>query len=313
MRISITDRCNLRCRYCMPDGIQNIPMEELLTYEEIAEIARLGARLGIDTLRITGGEPLVRLGVADLIRQLKQIPGIRRVAMTTNGVALAKAAGELKAAGLDDVNISLDAADRKLIEDITQRDCYGQVLSGIDAALAAGLGVKLNTVLAKGQNAGQWEGLLLLAAEKKVPIRFIEMMPVGHGREFMPVNNQELKRKIMETYGKSREESDDRTVHGAGPAEYIFIPELSLTVGFISAVHGKFCHSCNRIRLSSRGFLKPCLCYDTGVDLRAPLREGNREEVFLRMEQMIYEKPGEHCFEHLERMTEHREMVKIGG
>lgn len=314
MRISITDRCNLRCRYCMPDGIDGVPMEDILTYEEIETLVRMGAKLGIDTLRITGGEPLVRKGVAVLVERLKKIPGICRVNMTTNGVFLAGLADELKKAGLDGVNISLDAADRGLVEQITGRDCYEEVLAGIDAAKKAGLAVKINTVLTLDSNEGQWEPLLLLAAEKGVTIRFIEMMPIGYGREFTGMDNRQLKERLMEKYPQSFEETvPPETEHGAGPAAYIRIPELSVRVGFISAIHGKFCQECNRIRLSSQGFLKPCLCYGRGADLKTPLREGNKEAVFAQMQKMIYEKPGEHCFEHLEQMTEEKEMVRIGG
>ncbi len=315
MRISITDRCNLRCKYCMPEGIEHVPMEELLTYEEIEEIARMGAGLGIDTLRITGGEPLVRLGAVQLVAKLKQIPGVKRVCMTTNGVALAGAANELKDAGLDGVNISLDAADRRLAEEICGRDCYGQVLEGIDAAKAAGIPVKLNSVLAEGRNEEQWEALILLAAQKGTPIRFIEMMPVGYGKGFLPVDNRSLKEKIVKKYLDSYEEAEnmESSLYGAGPASYIRLPGLSVSVGFISAIHGKFCHECNRVRLSSQGFLKSCLCYGMGADLKTPLREGRKEEVLSRLKRAIYEKPGEHCFEALEQMTEEKEMVRIGG
>lgn len=314
MRISITDRCNLRCKYCMPNGIEALPREEILTGEEIEELARLGAELGIDTLRITGGEPLVRKDVVALTARLKKIPGIKKVVMTSNGVALAELSTELKEAGLDGINVSLDAADRQLVRETTGRDCYEDVLKGIDAALAAGIPVKLNSVLADGEKTKQWQGLLLLAAEKKIPIRFIEMMPVGYGKQFTTVDNLSLKAGIQKKYPESYElEPEEARNYGAGPASYLWIPELSISVGFISAIHGKFCHCCNRVRLSSQGFLKACLCYGMGADLKTPLRQGKRSEVLELMKQVIYEKPGEHCFEHLEQMTENREMVKIGG
>ena len=296
----------------MPEGVESVPMADILTFEEIETLAAMGAELGIDTLRITGGEPLVRLGVADLIANLKKLPGIKKVNMTTNGVLLAEMAEELKKAGLDGVNISLDAADRELVADISGRDCYDKVLAGIDAAVKAGIKVKLNTVLTEERNQEQWENLLLLAAEKKVSIRFIEMMPVGLGKKFQPIDNRRLKKMIMEKYPQSYEEAVE-VEHGAGPAEYIRIPELSISVGFISAIHGKFCQQCNRIRLSSQGFLKPCLCYGMGTDLKTLLREGKKEEAFEKMKEMIYRKPGEHCFENLEQMTEEKEMVRIGG
>lgn len=314
MRISITDRCNLRCKYCMPNGIETVPKEEILTCEEIEELARMGAELGIDTLRITGGEPLVRRDAVELVARLKKVPGIKKVMMTSNGVALAAFADELKKAGLDGINISLDAADRQLVQEITGRDCYEEVLKGIDAALEAGIPVKLNSVLADGDRKEQWQGLLLLAAEKKIPVRFIEMMPVGYGKQFTTVDNLSLKVEIKEKYPQSYELTEEKAKeYGAGPASYLWIPELSISVGFISAIHGKFCQSCNRVRLSSQGFLKACLCYGMGADLKTPLRQGRRAEVLELMKQVIYEKPGEHCFEHLEQMTENREMVKIGG
>lgn len=314
MRISITDRCNFRCRYCMPEGIESIPMEEILTYEEIETLAAIGAGLGIDTIRITGGEPLVRKGTAQLIERLKRIPGITKVVMTTNGAALEQEAMGLKRAGLDGVNISLDAADPEQVARITGRDCYEQVLAGIDGAKAAGLMVKLNSVLMEGEKEEHWNQLLLLASEKAVPIRFIEMMPVGYGREYTGVDNSQLRKKILEKYPKSRElTKEEAKTYGAGPAVYVEIPELAVRVGFISAIHGKFCQDCNRIRLSAQGFLKPCLCYGMGVDLKTPLRQGKIKEVRSWMETLIYKKPGEHCFEHLEQMTEKKEMVRIGG
>ena len=181
MRVSITDRCNLRCRYCMPEGVELLPMKDILTYEEIREICSEAARLGIRKLKITGGEPLVRLGCADLIRELKAIEGIEQVTMTTNGVLLGRYLPELIRAGLDAVNISLDTLDRDRYAAITGRDELVSVLESVDAALASPLRVKINAVLQKGVNDDEWFSLAELARGRALDVRFIEIMPIGFG------------------------------------------------------------------------------------------------------------------------------------
>ena len=314
MRISVTDRCNFRCRYCMPDGIRQVPMEKILTYEQITEICEAGVSLGITRFKITGGEPLVRLGCPDLVGMIRGIPGVEQITMTTNGMLLAEMLPELMKNGLDAVNISLDTLRPDVFRFITGRDALTDVLEGIHAAVDSGMKVKINSVLQKGVNDGEWEDLLQLAKDLPVDVRFIEMMPIGHGKGCPEVSNEELLMKIRQKYPGTEE---DLSVHGNGPARYVRIPGFLGGAGFISAMHGKFCASCNRIRLTSMGMLKPCLCYGDSVDLMDVFRIPDREMRHLllteRITGAVRKKPESHCFEHLSDVTEQREMVQIGG
>ena len=181
LRLSVTDLCNLRCRYCMPDGVDKLEREDILTYEEFLRLAALFARCGVDTVRVTGGEPLVRKGVEQLVKGLKAIPGIRKVTMTTNAVLLEQQLPALLEAGLDSVNISLDTLDPALFAKITARDEFAAVQAGIHAALESGIPVKLNCVPQVGVNEGELEALAALAQDKPLQVRFIEMMPIGYG------------------------------------------------------------------------------------------------------------------------------------
>lgn len=313
MRISITDRCNLRCRYCMPDGVELVSMGEILTYEEIERICRAAALEGIRKLKITGGEPLVRKGCVDLVKRLKAIPGIEQVTLTTNGVILGEYAEELAGAGLDGVNISLDSLDAGRYEWITGRDELGNVLKGIKQALEQGLRTKINVVLQKGKNEAEWESLAELSKEKPLDVRFIEMMPIGYGRSFHPVYNEEILQMLQEKYPHLM---PDERVHGNGPAQYYKVPGFCGSIGFISAIHGKFCADCNRIRLTSQGELKPCLCYGESYDLRGALRGGceeNLEGIREIIRKAVIQKPKQHCFEQIQNITEEKRMVQIGG
>lgn len=310
MRVSITDRCNLRCKYCMPHGIQWLPMEEILTFEEMAEVCKQAAGLGIRKIKVTGGEPLVRKGCCDFVRMLKQIPGIEQVTLTTNGVLLTQYARELCDAGIDAVNVSLDTLDREKYREITGFDALLQVLAGMEAMERTGIPVKMNTVLQPGKNDGEWMELAMLAKDKKLDVRFIEMMPIGHGDEFEPVSNVWLLEKLRETF---KEVEEDKTIHGNGPAVYYRIPGFKGSIGFISAIHGKFCHNCNRIRMTATGQLKPCLCYEDSISVREELRKGHMDKVGQLIAEAAGSKPLGHCFEHREIITERREMAKIGG
>ncbi len=322
MRVSITDRCNLRCRYCMPDDIQLDQMKEILTYEEIEEICRAAAELGIRKLKVTGGEPLVRKGCPKLIGRLKQIPGIEQVTLTTNGVLLKKYLPELQKNGIDAVNVSLDTLDREHYAQITGQDVLEDVQEGIRLAVEKGIRVKINSVLIPGLNEGSWEELIRMAEEYPVDVRFIEMMPIGYGKAYRAVDNGTLLRQLQDHYPDIR---PDGKTHGNGPAVYYYIPGFQGSIGFISAVHGRFCGSCNRIRLTSMGNCKPCLCYEDSVDLRRILRgesEGSetegaqavRRELLLDgIRQAISMKPKQHCFEALSHITEVKQMVQIGG
>lgn len=312
LRISVTDRCNLRCCYCMPEGVQDVGLKNILTFEEIWEIVRTGVSLGITHIRITGGEPLVRKGCVDLIRGIREIPGVETITMTTNGVLLGNYGKQLKEAGVDGVNISLDTLDPEEFYKITGKRELQEVLAGIRAAKTAGLPVKLNAVNRKELDPIP---LVRYAQEENLPLRFIEMMPVGYGKKYVGRSNEELRETLEAVCGKvecmtNREELSRM---GSGPAVYYQFSDLKVPVGFISAMHGKFCDTCNRVRLTAEGYLKLCLCYDEGEDLRRVLREGEKENLRTIMEQTIFRKPAAHCFEHPAEMTETHEMVKIGG
>ena len=312
LRISVTDRCNLRCCYCMPEGVQDVGLKNILTFEEIWEIVRTGVSLGITHIRITGGEPLVRKGCVDLIRGIREIPGVETITMTTNGVLLGNYGKQLKKAGVDGVNISLDTLDPEEFYKITGKRELQEVLAGIRAAKTAGLPVKLNAVNRKELDPIP---LVRYAQEENLPLRFIEMMPVGYGKKYVGRSNEELRETLEAVCGKAEcmTNREELSRMGSGPAVYYQFSDLKVPVGFISAIHGKFCDTCNRVRLTAEGYLKLCLCYDEGEHLRRVLREGEKENLRTIMEQTIFRKPAAHCFEHPAEMTETHEMVKIGG
>lgn len=312
LRISVTDRCNLRCCYCMPEGVQDVGLKNILTFEEIWEIVRTGVSLGITHIRITGGEPLVRKGCVDLIRGIREIPGVETITMTTNGVLLGNYGKQLKKAGVDGVNISLDTLDPEEFYKITGKRELQEVLAGIRAAKTAGLPVKLNAVNRKELDPIP---LVRYAQEENLPLRFIEMMPVGYGKKYVGRSNEELRETLEAVCGNAEcmTNREELSRMGSGPAVYYQFSDLKVPVGFISAIHGKFCDTCNRVRLTAEGYLKLCLCYDEGEDLRRVLHEGEKENLRTIMEQTIFRKPAAHCFEHPAEMTETHEMVKIGG
>lgn len=309
MRVSITGRCNLRCKYCMPKGIVWMPMEEILTLEEITEVCRLAAELGIRKVKVTGGEPLVRLGCADLVGMLKEVPGIEQVTLTTNGIFLTKYAEELCKNGLDAVNVSLDTLDAREYAEITGYDGLADVLRGIEAMEERQIPVKIN-VVPQQEKKGGWQELFLLARDWKLDVRFIEMMPIGYGKQFETISNAGILAQLKARYEGVQKEHG---IHGNGPAEYYNVPGFQGSIGFISAVHGKFCSQCNRIRLTAEGQLKPCLCYGEGISIKEALRAGQTAEVQRLIGQAIAMKPEGHCFGELDTITETREMARIGG
>lgn len=367
LRISITDRCNLRCRYCMPDGMSGkLCHEDVLRYEEFLRIVRAASRLGIRHLKVTGGEPLVRRGCPAFIGALKAVEGIQTVTLTTNGLLLRENLDALVQAGVDGINVSLDTTDPQQYRLITGDSGAGGAEEASAALLEAakrGIRVKVNAVTMPGTT--DVLSLISFAREHPVDVRFIEMMPIGYGRLFPDSDNRRLIAQLAEAFPDLEPESEaalellweaagrekafsfaerhslERITkkHGEGPAVYFHIPGYQGSIGFISAVHGKFCSSCNRIRLTSTGFLKTCLCYDQGADLRAVLRDiepdgrhraasgSLRQEARtsgcagpdrdLQLEEVmraaILKKPAAHCFETPDQMTEHHEMSQIGG
>ena len=311
LRLSVTDLCNLRCRYCMPDGVEKLEREAVLTYEEFLRLAALFAQCGIDTVRVTGGEPLVRKGVDQLVAGLKAIPGIRKVTLTTNGILLARQLPALLDAGLDSVNISLDTLRPEVFQRITARDEFSHVMEGLRAALASGIPVKLNCVPQAGVNEGELEDLAALAEAHPLQVRFIEMMPIGYGAAMPCVSGPELRARFANRWSELH--PVEGTTFGNGPAVYYTVPGWKGSIGFIAAVHGKFCASCNRVRLTSQGFLRPCLASETECDLRALLR-GGADDARLRtaIRETIWSKPREHHFED-RCMPATRGMYRIGG
>jgi cyclic pyranopterin phosphate synthase len=279
LRISVTDLCNFRCLYCMPpEGIRRLGHDEVLRFEEICRIARVAAALGVTTLRLTGGEPLVRHGIVDLVGMLSQVEGIERLAMTTNASRLAEMASELHSAGLDRVNVSLDTVDADKFEKITRGGSLRDVLKGIETALDTGFGqVKLNVVAMKGINDAEFVELALMARRYPVDVRFIEYMPVGRGVAVEPwrfVPASAIRSQLDKTLALQPVEEE----RGAGPARMFRMEGGQGYIGFIASVSEPFCGNCNRLRLSADGRLIACL-FDAGeVNLKTALRDGATDE-----------------------------------
>jgi cyclic pyranopterin phosphate synthase len=322
LRVSITDRCNERCTYCMPQELQEwLPREDILTFEETLRLIRIAAEMGVSKIRITGGEPLTRRGVVDLIRQLPKIPGLDDIGLSTNGTLLARPfepnltmAAALRAAGVRSVNISLDTLDRDVYSQITGRDLHGQVLDGIEAAIAAGFEqIKLNAVLMRGRNEDQLIPLIEFGAPRNLILRFIEMMPVSTSevldeRNFVSIF--EAKRAIEARFGSLIPEPQ---FHTNGPATYYQIPGRQQRVGFIGAMTNlHFCESCNKLRLTCDGKLRPCLGSYLEFDIMKPLRAGASDEdlrnFFL---DVVDRKPEQHDFRN--NYQPNRKMIAIGG
>lgn len=310
LRVSITDRCNLRCRYCMPEDLPSIPHEQILRYEEIERICRLAVQAGIRHVRVTGGEPLVRKGCLNFLECLKKMPGMETVAVTTNAVLLEEAVPRLFAMGIDGVNISLDSLKKDTFLQITNRDEFESVFRGFQAAVKAELSVKINCVPQKGVNDGELIEIACLAKDYPVDVRFIEMMPVGYGMQVPSVGSEEVKAQLTAAFPGIHSCEEKR---GFGPAHYYEIPGFQGRIGIIEAMSHCFCSECNRIRLTSEGFLKLCLCYDQGIDLRTLLRTGATDaKILSAIEKGIFEKPRQHVFDSGKR-EETRTMSQIGG
>lgn len=331
LRLSVTDRCNLRCRYCMPEtGIAPLSRSEILTFEEIEAVCRTAAKSGIRKVKVTGGEPLVRREVPALIGRISAVPGIEEVTLTTNGILLEEQLPALLENHLSAVNVSLDTLSRERYALLTGRDVLENVLAGLRASVDAGLRTKVNAVLAEGlwadtdgQERAQEEdayaeamALLALAQTLPVDVRFIEMMPIGQGSTYAPLRGRALLERLRVRYPGLTRDAERR---GNGPAVYYRIPGFFGAVGFISAVHEGFCATCNRLRLTATGQLKPCLCYGESFDLRAILRDESltagecERRLALAIQQAVGNKPKAHCFGSPDGISEERTMEKIGG
>jgi cyclic pyranopterin phosphate synthase len=315
LRISITDRCNLRCRYCMPEeGVELMEHRDLLTYEEIVSVVEVFARHGISKVRITGGEPLVRRGAADLVKAIARIEGIRDLSLTTNGVLLKGYAKDLVEAGLRRINVSLDTLRPDRFAYITRRDTFKEVWAGIEAALQQRLSpVKINVVVIKGFNDDEIKAFARLSLTHPLHVRFIEFMPVGDrngwdGEETIPSSQiiEEI-RELGELIPKSPQEND-------GPAKRYYIQGGKGEIGFISPISSHFCAQCNRLRLTPDGKIRTCLFSDEEIDLKGALRRGDGEAA---IEAILYQalrtKPAGHRIGDIRFKKCQRGMHAIGG
>lgn len=312
LRISITDRCNLRCVYCMPEGgVSTLRHSDILTYEEILRLTGLLTRLGVRHLRVTGGEPMARRGCLDLVRRLHGLRGVETIAMTTNALLLRGRVAEARAAGLDALNISLDTLDPATYAAMTRGGRVEDVLSVIDDAVSLGMRVKVNAVPVRGMNDHQLAALAALARDREIHVRFIELMPVGCGAGLSPVPSDEVLKRMEAAFGPL---APDTARHGFGPARYVRPEGFAGSIGVISPMSHEFCDTCNRVRLTADGYLKLCLNHQAGLDVRALLREGADDAALLEaLRAAIARKPSRHGF--LEEIgdREERRMNEIGG
>jgi len=313
LRVSVTDRCNLRCRYCMPpEGVVQCSHAEILRYEEIEAVVRVAAGLGIRAVRLTGGEPLVRSGLSDLVAALSRLRGIDEVAMTTNGTLLAGQAEDLAAAGLARVNVSLDSLNRTRYREMTRRGRLEDALSGIEAARRAGLlPVKVNAVILRGVNDGEIIDLAKKSLTDAWHVRFIEPMSVGgdgptSGGRARGVSGGEIRARIEAALGRL----EPANGKGNGPARTYRLSGATGTVGIITPVSQAFCSTCNRLRLTADGVLLGCLLSGGELDLRTPLRHGaDAEEIADLLREAVRRKPVGHG----RAVGRGRGMSQIGG
>ena len=314
LRISVIDRCNLRCVYCMPEeGLESIPHEEILTYDEILRICETVSQLGIKKIKITGGEPLVRKDIVNLIRDIKNLDKIEQVTLTTNGILLYDMLDDLYDAGIDAINISLDTLKEDNFKQITRRDGLEKVLMAIDKAYNLGIRVKINCLAIRDFNINELADIANFAKDREIDVRFIELMPIGFGKKYTQIDNDEILSILESNFGTFEPVTEKR---GNGPAKYYKNKDMKGCIGFISAISHEFCESCNRIRLTSNGFLKLCLHYNKGIDLKAPIRSGiSDEDLKVLIHDTIWNKPLSHKFGHTngEKDIEVKNMVQIGG
>ena len=314
LRVSVTDRCNLRCVYCMPPGgVKLISHDQVLRNEEIVRLVNAAAMVGITKIRLTGGEPLVRKGLAQLVEAIAEVPGIDDIALTTNGILLPSMADTLKEAGLKRVNISLDTLDPGLFRRITRSGEIDQVWKGIDTALDRGLNpVKINTVVMRGINDSEIGEIAALTLKYPLHVRFIELMPVGVSDAWAKekvVPTAKIKSEIEGTLGTMGE---THKPFGNGPARYYHISGAPGTIGFISAVSNHFCQGCNRLRLTSEGMIRPCLHNGFEINARTPLRSGAGDlELASLFRQAVMNKPHQHSLH--SGWNDEKRMSQIGG
>jgi cyclic pyranopterin phosphate synthase len=316
LRVSVTDRCNLRCTYCMPaEGLEWLPKPELLTFEELTRLVRIAVGLGVTTVRLTGGEPLVRRGLPGLVAQIAALRPRPRIAMTTNGLGLDRLAQPLADAGLDRVNVSLDTIDREAFQRLTRRDRLDDVIAGLRAAADAGLTpVKVNAVVMRGVNDTSVADLLAWCLERGYELRFIEQMPLDADHRW--------KRSSMVTQAEVLDRLAERftltptgpAVRGSAPAETWLVDGGPARVGVIASVSQPFCGTCDRMRLTADGQLRNCLFARSESDLRGPMRAGaSDDELGEQMQKLMMAKKAGHGIDDPSFLQPQRPMSAIGG
>ena len=315
LRISVTDKCNLRCRYCMPEeGIPLISHQEILTYEEILRIVRVFASEGISKVRLTGGEPLVRKGIVDFISRLSQIEEIKDLSLTTNGILLKEYARDLKRAGLKRINVSLDSLTKERFFQITRRDEYERVWNGIEGALRVGFSpIKINMVAIKGLNDDEIESFARLTLHLPLTVRFIEYMPSGNGEEWKESDILTIPRikDRLERVGPLTPVPPDQW---DGPSKRFKIEGAIGEIGLIGAVSSHFCSDCNRLRLTPDGKIRTCLFSDEEIDVREILRKGGSDQNLKeRLLDALRTKPERHHINSHQFKKCQRNMSAIGG
>lgn len=312
VRLSVTDRCDLRCTYCMPaSGMCFLKKDELLNFEEIMFLIENLAQQGIKKVKITGGEPLTRSDTVALITAIKQIKGIEKVTLTTNGIQLAKYAEALKEAQLDGINLSIDTLDSEEFRTLTRVGDIQRVLTGLKAAITAGLpNIKLNTVARAELTEEEIEKITSFAKEEPIHVRFIELMPIGLGKGCPGKTQEEIMTVLAEKYGELIPYEEKL---GNGPARYFSVPNFQGKIGFISALGHCFCDDCDRIRVTANGFLKTCLHMDEGCDLKPALEQKNQELLLEKVALAVQKKPEKHHFLENHDQGDQRFMSQIGG
>lgn len=309
LRISLTEACNLRCIYCMPEGAVCFKKDNGLTDEELKYLIDIFGDIGLKKIRFTGGEPLLRKNIVELVSKAKE-KKVGKIALTTNGVLLHKCLDKLINAGLNEINISLDSLNEEVFKKITRGGNLSYVLDSIKRAVNKGIKVKINAVILKGINDNEFLDLCKLSIDHNLDIRFIELMPIGEGIKYTGVSGKDLEKILKENFNVKEAKRDKDN----GPAFYYKIEGSEGRVGFISALSNHFCESCNRIRITPDGVLKQCLHFKSGLNLKNILREDTtREEIKERIEKTIYDKPKGHRFIEDKKTEDERFMFQIGG
>ena len=314
MRISVTDRCNLRCIYCMPsEGIRPVAHKDILRYEEIMRVVSAAAKLGVKKIRITGGEPLTRKNLSILIASIHDVKSIEDISLTTNGVLLRKQVRELAAAGLNRVNVSLDSLNPDKYREITRGGDLNNVFEGMGEAQQAGLSpIKINMVPIRGFNDDEIEAFAQLTMKTPIQVRFIEFMPIGASAiwsEEKYISSEEIKGRVS-----SIAPLHPVKLRRSGPARYYRFEHAPGVVGFISPITHHFCRSCNRLRLTSEGKLRPCLFSETEIDLKSAMRCGADDDEIERLIRLSIEiKPKGHTIDHEKSFAHLKPMSRIGG